>query len=238
MLKVVEAVSQIFPPDSFGDDDGGRLFDPRRNRADHLTDPLAIARALFPHGNLGNSAIPTEEAIWLLGDEAIAQFSAKSEPASELRSKSFPHGGIYVMASGQASPQQMVIDAGPQGTGRCGHGHADAMSVRVSVAGRRWLVDRGTYCYICEDHERERFRGTRSHNTLCVDEVDQAIPAGPFAWEGIPEVSTDFWLAGETFSFFRGSQTVISDYPILSCTAARSSIYTVNFGWCAMLRKA
>src|SRR5439155_14961233 len=41
MLDVVAAVTQA-GPDSFGDDAGGRVFNPRRNRAEHLRDALAV----------------------------------------------------------------------------------------------------------------------------------------------------------------------------------------------------
>lgn len=204
MLDFLQAVSQV-PPDSFGDDDGGRLFNPRRNRAEHLTDPLAIGAVIFRRDDLKPSATLTEEAVWLFGDEAVARLNTRSATRPKLQAKSFTNGGIYVMASGDGLAQQMVIDAGPQGTGRCGHGHADALSLRLSIGDRRWLVDRGTFCYISDDHERDRFRGTGAHNTLCVDGLDQAIPDGPFGWSSIPDVSAETWLAGETFSLFAGS---------------------------------
>jgi hypothetical protein len=207
MLDFLQAVSQVEPPDSFGDDDGGRLFNPRRNRAEHLTDPLAIGAVAFRRDDLKDSATPTEEALWLFGDEAVACLGTRPATRPSLQSKSFADGGVYVMANGDGFAQQMVIDAGPQGTGRCGHGHADALSLRVSIGDRRWLEDRGTFCYISNDHERDRFRGTRAHNTLCVDGLDQAVPDGPFGWSSIPDVSTETWMAGETFSLFAGSHT-------------------------------
>jgi hypothetical protein len=207
MLDFLQAVSQISPPDSFGDDDGGRLFNPRRNRAEHLTDPLAIGALTFQRDDLKACATLTEEAIWLFGDEAVACLGTRPVKRRNLQSKSFADGGVCVMASSDSFAQQMVIDAGPQGTGRCGHGHADALSLRVSIGERRWLVDRGTFCYISDDHERDRFRGTRAHNTLSVDGFDQAIPDGPFGWSSIPNVSTETWLVGESFSLFAGSHT-------------------------------
>jgi hypothetical protein len=106
----------------------------------------------------------------------------------------------------------MVIDAGPQGTGRCGHGHADALSVSLAVAGRRWLVDPGSCCYIGPSNngggnDRNTFRGTRAHNTLTVDGADQAEPEGPFAWSSIPKTETDLWVQGKTFTLFAGSHS-------------------------------
>ena len=109
------------------------------------------------------------------------------------------------MASGQGIPQQMVIDAGPQGAGRSGHGHADALSVSLTAGGRRWLVDPGSFCYMCS--ERDVFRGTCAHNTLQVDGLHQAVPEGPFAWSSIPEVRGEKWIPGETFTYFTGSHS-------------------------------
>jgi hypothetical protein len=47
MLGVLEALAQTGPPEGFGDDDGGRLFNPRRNRTEQMTDPLALGALLY-----------------------------------------------------------------------------------------------------------------------------------------------------------------------------------------------
>ncbi|HEX4424302.1 MAG TPA: alginate lyase family protein [Terriglobales bacterium] len=212
MLDVLRAVSQTGAPDSFGDDDGGRLFNPRRNRAEHLTDPLAIGAVMFQRGELKPAANLTEESIWLFGERAVAFLKQDDQSSrSKIESVSFPAGGIYVMASSGESEQQMVIDAGPQGIGHSGHGHADALSVRVSLNGRRWLVDPGAFGYMSED--RNEFRGTGGHSTLQVDGVDQAIPEGPFAWGSLPTVQVDRWIEGKTFTFFAGNHTGYSRLP-------------------------
>ena len=39
MLNVVAALAQTGPAEGFGDDDGGRVFNPRRNQTEHMTDP-------------------------------------------------------------------------------------------------------------------------------------------------------------------------------------------------------
>jgi hypothetical protein len=99
----------------------------------------------------------------------------------------------------------MMIDAGPQGIGHSGHGHADALSIRFSAGGYRILIDPGTYSYISDDRSREDFRGTGAHNTLRIDGLDQAVPDGPFAWSSIPKVSATHWVNGRTFDFFEGT---------------------------------
>ena len=207
MLDVVEALAQAGPAEGFGDDDGGRLFNPRRNRAENMTDPLALGSAIYDR--TFSAAGWTEESIWLFGERAIEK-SAKAQKQNGLGALAFPDGGIYVLAGAEAAaatnPQAMTIDAGPQGIGRCGHGHADALSVRLTMNGGRWLVDSGSGVYISADPaERNTFRGTAAHNTLRIDGFDQAIPDEPFSWKEIPTTRAENWLTGQTFTYFAGS---------------------------------
>lgn len=206
MLVVVKTLSQGGSPLGFGDDDGGRLFNPRRNRGEHMTDPLGIGAILFQDEQLRGAGALTEESIWLFGEQA-GSFLSRPSLSVLRRPQSFPDGGIYISADPKNSSQQIVIDAGPLGAMRAGHGHADALSVKYSVDDRPCLVDSGTFCYMSSDEERNSFRGTAAHNTLRVDELDQAVPDGPFAWKNLPAVSAESWIAGETFTYFSGSHT-------------------------------
>jgi len=206
MLDVVRALSQAGTPEGFGDDDGGRLFNPRRNRKEHLSDPLSIGAVTFHDPELAASPELTEEAIWLFGDEAAELASQHKRPAP-LASAAFVSGGLYVIADPDPVPQRMVIDAGPQGTGRSGHGHADALAVTLTVDGRPWLIDPGAYVYISDTPERNLFRGTGEHNTLRVDGEDQALADSPFSWTSIPTVKADSWIQGVSFDLFEGHHT-------------------------------
>jgi hypothetical protein len=204
MLAFVDALSQNAAPDGFGDDDGGRLFDAARNRAEHLTDPLAAGAAILRDHKSATEI--TEEAIWLVGEHAIPGAERRREPVREA-SVTFPDGGVFIIRSSDPVPQQMTIDAGPQGTGHSGHGHADALSIKLSVRNRRWLVDAGTFCYIGPGNDRNIFRGTRAHNTLAVDGLDQAVPEGPFGWSNVPIAQCDRFVSAPSFSFFAGSHS-------------------------------
>lgn len=210
MLDVIEALSAVGSIEGFGDDDGGRVFNPPRNRVECMTDPLAVGAVLYSHNY--TRANLTEESIWLFGDKAIQQFET---PRSQLHANSsvFPSGGIYLINDLEPRPQQLTIDAGPQGTGHSGHGHADALSIRFSVGAQRFLIDPGTYCYVSAGEERNCFRGTGAHNTLRVDTLDQAVPEGPFAWSLIPRTTAETWLNGESFDFFVGSHDGYSRLP-------------------------
>src|SRR5262249_10657500 len=164
MSEVIQSLCQAGPPEGFGDDDGGRLFDARRNRAEHMADPLSVAAVGLKRYDLPSAAL-TEESLWLFGVEALKHFdiAVADRPAA---SRAFRDGGLYISASEEGIPEQVVLDAGPQGTGNSGHGHADALSIRMSISGRRFLIDPGAGCYICPGDIRNRFRGTGAHNTI------------------------------------------------------------------------
>ncbi|MFZ0761880.1 MAG: alginate lyase family protein [Candidatus Sulfotelmatobacter sp.] len=203
MLDVVQALSAVGPPEGFGDDDGGRVFNPRRNAVECMTDPLALGAILYGRERYAAAGL-TEEAIWLFGDKAIQTF-ATSHASPVVASRALEAGGIYLISDHEPCLQQLMIDAGPQGTGHSGHGHADALSIRLSLNGHRFLIDPGTCRYISDGEERNWFRGTGAHNTLRVDNLDQAVPEGPFAWSSIPQIGAETWLNGKTFDFFVGS---------------------------------
>jgi hypothetical protein len=111
-----------------------------------------------------------------------------------------------VLADSDNQSQVLTIDAGPQGVGRSGHGHADALSVRLTMSGRRWLIDSGSGVYITKDQkDRDTLRGTGAHNTMRVDGLDQAIPDEPFSWTNLPTTRVENWNVGQSFTYFAGS---------------------------------
>ena len=62
------------------------------------------------------------------------------------------------------------------------HGHADALSIILSVYGKLFLIDPGTYQYNCAPKWRRYFKSTRAHNTVCIDDFDQAVQETGFIW--------------------------------------------------------
>ena len=101
-----------------------------------------------------------------------------------------------------AGAHHLIFDAGPLGCGMSdGHGHADLLSIQVSVFGAPYLVDAGTYCYIADPAWRAFFRGTTAHSTVVVDSTGQAAPAGPFRWDDRPRARVRRWVSTPTFDF-------------------------------------
>jgi hypothetical protein len=204
MLEALCILGRAGPPPRLGDDDGGRVFDPARNQAAEMVDPLSTGAAWCRRGDFkAVSGGLREETVWLLGPQGVAEFEGLAAHSLGANSVALSVGGLYVLAGDEG--QQLVIDAGPQGGLSAGHGHADALSICVNGRGRALLIDPGTYQYAGKDSERDGFRATRAHNTLVVDDRDQAEPKGPFQWKRLPAVRAERWISGETFDLFAGS---------------------------------
>jgi len=188
----------------FGDDDGGRLFDPQRNRMEHLLDPLCTGAILFHRGDFKKAAGSLrEETLWLLGAEGVRQWEQMQEAPIPNESVSLSDAGLYLLPGGTTS--QLVVDAGPLGTQSGGHGHADALSVCLQSDGHALLIDPGTFEYVGPGPERNQFRGTSMHNTLTVDHTDQAQPATAFSWERLTKTTVARWTQGKSFDLLTAS---------------------------------
>src|SRR5579864_3513641 len=192
----------------FGDDDGGRFFDPRRNRVEHLLDPLSTGAALLGRTDL-KAAQPelVEETVWLLGTKSARKFDDIPLAATPVKSTALSASGLYIMAIATGTGSRLVMDAGPHGVYGGGHGHADALSIQVAVAGMEVLVDPGTFAYTSVGLDRHQFRSTGFHNTIQLDEVDQAEADGPFPWRRLPLVSAEACASGNSFDFLLASHT-------------------------------
>ncbi len=78
----------------------------------------------------------------------------------------------------------ITFDHGPLGMAPLyNHGHADALSVTLYRNGKPFFVDMGTYRYNGVPEYRKYFKGTRAHNTVCIDGKDQARQVTGFIWD-------------------------------------------------------
>jgi hypothetical protein len=142
-----------------------------------------------------------------------------------LASAALPSAGIYCLAHPD-SASQLIVHTGSQAGHSGGHGHADALSICLQSQGHALLIDPGTFEYVGEGPERNRFRGTAMHNTLRVDGADQSEPAGPFAWKEFAPAKAEQWIEGESFDLFVGSHHCYSNS--LSMVVHRRTILSLK----------
>jgi len=171
-----------------GDDDGGRVFHPHGRRDTFGRATLATCAVLLdPSRWRWDAGDLCEQAAWWIGESAFAHVPPGAVPP---RSRLFVDAGIAIM---EATGIQVVADAGAFGFGRGGHSHSDALSVVVRAGRERILEESGTYTYASNSPERDLFRGSAAHNTIGIDGLDQALPAGLFGWRDKPAVEISQW---------------------------------------------
>ncbi len=167
-----------------GDDDGGRFFLPYGERDRFGRATLATASCLLNDSFGGTEEDLLWQAVWWLGEANLPP----REPVH--RSCLFPDSGNVVMIAGE---NQVIVDAGPFGAGSGGHSHADTLNILVRRRSEEILIDPGTYTYVSDPEWRERFRGTGAHNTIRLNNMEQATPAGPFRWLHPPAARILVW---------------------------------------------
>lgn len=96
----------------------------------------------------------------------------------------FRSGSVFLQDSGYVRLENadavVFVDVAPVGPDYLpGHGHADALSVEMSLFGHRVLVNSGTSLYGAGP-ERLRQRGTGAHNTIMVDGLNSSEVWGGF----------------------------------------------------------
>jgi len=196
----------------FGDADDGYIV---RLDQDPALSPyrsmLAIGALLFRRGDFKLKAGRLDDkARWLLGPGAQAQYDALDAETTRLPLRqTFPEGGYYILGAEFDSAHEVraVVDAGPLGyTSIAAHGHADALSFTLSVGGREFLIDPGTYAYHTQERWRQYFRGTSAHNTLRIDGRDQSEQGGNFLWLKKARAGCGLWLSSSEKDSFEGWQ--------------------------------
>jgi len=121
--------------------------------------------------------------------------------------------GYYVARSGSTRDADYVcFDCGSQAGGlrkddvpSAAHGHADCLSVIVTLGGRPVLVDPGFFCYNGDPQWEVHFRKTAAHNTLTVDGRDQAQHISKMAWARTYTAIPEGWSAAGNLAWARGS---------------------------------
>jgi len=204
----------------FGDADDSSFvrLDPDR-AASPGRSALALGALLFRRGDFKRKAGTLDDrARWLLGREAEAHYQALPAQANRLPVRqSFAEGGFYVLGCELDTPAEIraVVDAGPLGyQSIAAHGHADALSFTLSVGGREFLIDPGTYAYHTQERWRDYFRGTAAHNTVRIDGLEQSEPGGNFMWVKHARAGCGLWLSSaekDTFEGWHDGYTRLAD---------------------------
>jgi hypothetical protein len=170
---------------------------------------LATGALLFGRGDFKVKAAGLDdETRWLFGESADAAFQSLDAARARLPvRRAFPLGGYYIIGCDfeSANEIRLVVDAGPLGyQAIAAHGHADALAFTLSVGGKEFFIDPGTYTYHTQGPWRQYFRGTAAHNTVRVDGVDQSQSGGTFMWLKKAGAGCSLWRSSAERDLFEG----------------------------------
>ena len=172
-----------------GDEDGGRALALGQTSYRSFRDALCAGAVLFFRPDFKHQAGEfCEETLWMLGEPAWNTYVfLKSIPPLRLNA-SYPAAGYFILRSDWSRlASHLVFDCGGMGMINGGHGHADSLSIVLSVGGKELLADPGTCTYNAAPEWRTFFRSTRAHNTALVDGRDQSEMGETFRWNQIAQ---------------------------------------------------
>lgn len=164
----------------FGDNDEGKILDLHGGEENHYRYVLGLMSCLLKRRYI--EVVDSSENInWIFTDSEIESSNNKSLYKPE-GSVCYKEGGNTILRSTD-NRVLIGIDHAALGFGSiAAHGHADALSFQMFIDGEPVFVDPGTYIYHCDLKDRNAFRKTENHNTVCVDGKDQSEMLGAFLW--------------------------------------------------------
>lgn len=171
-----------------GDADDGFVFHLSSDvEIDNYVSLLSTGAMLFNRREfIRNKSKTDQKTQWLIGLFGVPDIGYRGgQETLEWPKQSYSQGGYYITGKDFFTPKEIkcIIDCGPLGyLSIAAHGHADALSMYLSVGGREILIDPGTYAYHRNKRWRNYFRGTAAHNTIRVDGFDQSRISGNFMW--------------------------------------------------------
>lgn len=193
-------------PDSraplIGDTDGSQVLPVISRRADDHGYLLSIGAVALSKPSL-KSKPATEEILWLFGEAGLVKYDALSTE-NHSESRGFAAAGVYVM---RRDDLFLLFNAARHlRAGRSSHRHNDALSIEVSVCGRAFIVDPGTYIYSADLAARHAFRSTAYHSTIQIDDEEQntITESQPFLFGNNAKPMVTHWESNESLDRVTG----------------------------------
>jgi hypothetical protein len=194
--RSLELLSAMIDPDTgrapnFGHNDGA-LFPALNSCAYEDYRPLLQTLSLWRRRKKILEDGPwNEDALWLLGPDALTISSRMLRPQGESEPFNAPNAGLYLMPWLQSCA---VI--------RCARfrsrpAHADQLHVDVCWRGENIACDAGSYLYGGDPPWRNSLTHAALHNTVTVDGLDQMKRSGRFGWATLSQARGEFIEKGK-----------------------------------------
>ncbi|MEO6735765.1 MAG: alginate lyase family protein [Ginsengibacter sp.] len=210
----------------YGDEDDGKvLVTSSDHHFDNFSSLLISSAILFNNERFKSIGKSFDLKNWLLwGNSGRVKFEKIQDISLNLTSSFYENDGQFFFRKADIVDSEkeiyMHFDAAPLGfLSIAAHGHADALSLNLTVDGYPLIVDIGTYTYHTEKEWRNYFVSTLGHNTICVDKTNQSCQAGPTMW--LDHYKTNL-LKAEHSKYIELVSASHSGYKKLGCTHKRT----------------
>lgn len=171
---------------NYGDGDDGKVVSlSSEKHFNNFLSLLTSASVLFKDQRykLSKTSWDLKNQI-LFGDKGKEIFESLPESTEKRKSVFYNVEGHHIFRDQKEGKEiYMHFNTAPLGyLSLAAHGHADALSVTLSINGHSIFVDPGTYSYHVSKEWRDYFVSTLAHNTICIDKQNQAKHAGDTIW--------------------------------------------------------
>lgn len=187
---------------NYGANDGALFF---KLNAGHYRDYRPQLQALAAALGL-DADLPAREDVAWYG----IQKKTKEHVVVKNGMHSFNEGGYYIIRE----PETLTFIK--CGSYRDRPQHADNLHMDVWYKGENVLMDAGSYKYNTDDATIRYFSGTRSHNTVMLDDNDQMLKGGRFIWY--------YWTQCVDAELSEGSETYVFSGAIMAFSYVRDGI--------------
>jgi len=170
----------------YGDEDDGKCFIlDFDNNFNNFKSLLTSGAILFKDPILKSRSNGFDiKNQFLFGEPGKKDYESIPEINYVGSSKYYEDEGHFIFRKNENGNEiYLHLDAAPLGfLSIAAHGHADALSFILNVDGQPMFIDSGTYTYHTEPSWRSYFIGTLAHNTIRINQHDQAVSGGPTLW--------------------------------------------------------
>jgi len=166
---------------AYGDEDNGYAY--TLTQSVNLNFSRMITITTYTEDSEVKPACEYDARTWFLfGDVGQDKYNNIKPSTNRKELRAFAQTGYFAF-HGVKSKTDLLFDCGDLGyLSLAAHGHADCLSVWLSLEGEPLIVDGGTYKYHEELTWRYFFRSTAAHNTIRIDQTDQSEQTGPTIW--------------------------------------------------------
>jgi hypothetical protein len=178
-----------------GDDDDAQLFYPYADRDYNIYESMLNDLAILFNSEITDDYHFDLRNYLLFGDDGYRKYletkkQIKEKGRNDIRVRIFEHSGYFLISDKNIG---LLFDIGPIGLQpTMSHGHSDILSISLFYKNMPVIVDTGTYQYnVHYKKYRDYFHGVHSHNTIAVNNDDQAVMSVGMFWLSNPKAQIE-----------------------------------------------